>query len=109
MNGQSSWSRVVVPAIGKLTRSCASWERGINEHTRGLIRQYFPKRTDCNEVSDEQIKPVMDRSIIDPEKRGVVDRRMNYLWGSKRICSLREGDIYAIETAYEEVQVFWSH
>ena len=28
-------------------------------------------------------------SIIDPEKRGGVDRQMNYLSGSKRICSLR--------------------
>ena len=33
----------------------ASWERGINENTNGLIRQYFPKGT------DEEIKHVMDR------------------------------------------------
>ena len=35
---------------------CASWERGANENTHDLIRQYFPKGTDFNEVSDEQIK-----------------------------------------------------
>jgi IS30 family transposase len=39
----------------------ASWERGINENTNGLIRQYFPKGTDFNEVTDEQVQFVMDR------------------------------------------------
>ncbi|WP_460047638.1 IS30 family transposase, partial [Sessilibacter sp. MAH2] len=39
----------------------ASWERGINENTNGLIRQYFPKRTDFNKVTDEEIQFVMNR------------------------------------------------
>ena len=39
----------------------ASWERGINENTNGLIRQYFPKGTDFNQVSDVQISHVMNR------------------------------------------------
>ncbi|MCX7545127.1 transposase, partial [Marinicella gelatinilytica] len=34
--------------------------RGINENTNGLIRQYFPKGTDFNQVTDEQIEHVMD-------------------------------------------------
>ena len=48
---------------------CASWARGINENTDGLICQYFPKGTNCNEISDEQIRQVMPGSIIDPKKR----------------------------------------
>ena len=32
-----------------------SWERGLNEHTNGLIRRFYPKGTDFNEVSDEEI------------------------------------------------------
>ena len=43
---------------------CASWARGANENTNGLIRQYFPKGMDFNEVSDEQIKQVMDRPCL---------------------------------------------
>ncbi|RLE69442.1 MAG: IS30 family transposase, partial [Thermoprotei archaeon] len=32
------------------------WERGTNENTNGLIRQYFPKGTGFAEVSEEEIK-----------------------------------------------------
>jgi IS30 family transposase len=46
----------------------ASWERGINENTNGLIRQYFPKGTDFNEVTDEQVQHVMDRLNNRPRK-----------------------------------------
>lgn len=38
-----------------------SWERGINENTNGLIRQYFPKGTDFTQVTDEEIIFVMNR------------------------------------------------
>lgn len=46
----------------------ASWERGINENTNGLIRQYFPKGTDFNLVSDKAIQQVMDRLNNRPRK-----------------------------------------
>lgn len=32
-----------------------SWERGLNEHTNGLLRWFFPKGTDFNQISDEDI------------------------------------------------------
>jgi len=35
-----------------------SWERGLNEHTNGLVRQYFPKGTRFSEVSQEQLDKV---------------------------------------------------
>ena len=46
----------------------SSWERGINENTNGLIRQYFPKGTDFNKVTDEDTQFVMDRLNNRPRK-----------------------------------------
>jgi|LGVE01.1.fsa_nt_gb IS30 family transposase len=32
-----------------------SWERGLNEHTNGLLRQYFPKSSSLENVTKEEI------------------------------------------------------
>lgn len=44
------------------------WERGTNENTNGLIRQYFPKGTDFNEVSAYQIRKAQYRLNGRPRK-----------------------------------------
>lgn len=46
-------------------RSC---DRGLNENTNGLIRQYFPKRTDFDDVEDEQIELVQRKLNNRPRK-----------------------------------------
>lgn len=62
----------------------ASWERGTNENTNGLIRQYFPKGTDFSQVSDEEIQFVMDRLNNRPRKtRG--GRSPNELFMGQRV------------------------
>jgi transposase, IS30 family len=33
-----------------------SWERGLNENTNGLIRQYFPKKTSFDDLTEADIK-----------------------------------------------------
>jgi IS30 family transposase len=35
-----------------------AWERGLNEHTNGLVRQYFPKSTDFTTISDDEVRNV---------------------------------------------------
>ena len=32
-----------------------SWERGLNEHTNGLLRQFIPKKTNFKYVTDEEV------------------------------------------------------
>ena len=46
----------------------SSWERGINENTNGLLRQYFPKRTDFRKVSWHQIKHAVNELNNRPRK-----------------------------------------
>ena len=45
-----------------------SWERGLNENTNGLIRQYFPKNSDLRKVARDEIDFVMDRLNARPRK-----------------------------------------
>ena len=44
------------------------WERGTNENTNGLIRQYFPKGTDFNKISRYEVKRAQDRLNGRPRK-----------------------------------------
>jgi len=45
-----------------------SWERGLNENTNGLIRQYFPKNTDLHRVAPDDIDFVTNRLNNRPRK-----------------------------------------
>ena len=38
----------------------APWQKGSNENTNGLIRQYFPKGTSFTDVTDEEVRAMQD-------------------------------------------------
>lgn len=46
----------------------SSWERGINENTNGLLRQFFPKGTDFNLVTHNEVKKAIDLLNNRPRK-----------------------------------------
>ena len=47
----------------------ASWQRGTNENTNGLIREYLPKGCDFRQVSDDEVQNIEDRLNNRPRKR----------------------------------------
>lgn len=46
----------------------AAWERGLNENTNGLLRQYFPKGTDLAQVPAAEVQRVADLMNNRPRK-----------------------------------------
>ena len=46
-----------------------SWERGANENTNGLIRQYFPKGTSFENITNEQVAYVQNKLNNRPRKK----------------------------------------
>jgi IS30 family transposase len=62
-------------ALGKATalkiffaRPYHSWERGLNEHTNGLLRQYLPKKMPLDRLTHRQLAKIVDRINNRPRK-----------------------------------------
>ncbi len=53
-----------------------SWERGLNEHTNGLLRQFFPKGTNFKIVQPEVLQQVVN--LINGRPRKSLDYRTPY-------------------------------
>jgi transposase, IS30 family len=60
-----------------------SWERGLNEHTNGLVRQYCPKGSNLNEYSENEIQYVEDQLNNRPRKV------LNYLTPNEVILGIK--------------------
>lgn len=67
------------------------WQRGTNENTNGLIRQYFPKGTDFSKVSLASIKEAERRLNSRPRKT------LDFYTPSEKFYSLTTGQEIALE------------
>lgn len=47
----------------------SSWERGLNEHQNGLIRDFMPKRTDFREYNSMKFREIENNLNNRPRKR----------------------------------------
>jgi IS30 family transposase len=67
---ENAMHQEITSAIGIncfFARPYASWERGTNEHTNGLVRWYLPKGTDFRNISDDEIARI--ESLINNRPR----------------------------------------
>lgn len=46
----------------------SSWERGLNENSNGLLRQYYPKKTNLGCLTQDCIDPVLEKINNRPRK-----------------------------------------
>ena len=53
-----------------------SWECGLNEHTNGLIRQFYPKFTNFKLVKEEDFQKIVD--LINHRPRKSLDYRTSH-------------------------------
>ena len=69
----------VLESQGYFAHPYSSWERGLNENTNGLIRQYFPKQTDFGKIPDQDIALV--EAKLNRRPRKCLDRKTpNYIF-----------------------------
>src|SRR3990167_3825581 len=62
-----------------------SWERGLNEHTNGLVRQYFSKKKNFLEIRQEEVERV--EFLLNNRPRKV----LNYMTPIEAFEHLRRG------------------
>ena len=46
-----------------------SWQRGLNENTKGLLRQHWSKRTNFKNISLEEVTSVISQMNDRPRKK----------------------------------------
>ena len=46
----------------------SAWQRGTNENSNGLLREFYPKKTDLAKISEKELKKVLNLINSRPRK-----------------------------------------
>ncbi len=66
-----------------------SWERGLNEHTNGLIRQFFPKGTNFKIIKQQRVDQVVELINHRPRKSLGYRTPHEVFWGQSGDVALQ--------------------
>lgn len=66
-----------------------SWERGTNENTNGLLRQYFPKGTSFAHITQDYLDKVVEEINNRPRKRLNWNTPRKVMERSRAVCTSR--------------------
>lgn len=73
------------------------WQRGTNENTNGLVRNYLPKKTDFKDINDDEILKIQNALNLRPRKNlDYFDPKHIFEW----FCKHKEAtinDFYTLE------------
>jgi len=67
----------------------ASWQRGLNENTNGLLRPFFPKGIDFSLVSHRQVARA-EQLLNDRSRKSLGYRTSNEVF-NKKLAQLKKG------------------
>lgn len=94
-NNGYEWIERAIPSLKVFfARPYHSWERGTNENTNGLLRQYFPKGMDFRKITQEMLDKAVAEINNRPRKRLGWKSPQEKMWqnaaliASKKSCDL---------------------
>lgn len=64
-----AWLQWVLGLLVFYAHPHSPWERGTNENTNGLVRQYFPKGTRFSQIDKYEVRDIQDKLNNRPRKR----------------------------------------
>ena len=63
------------------------WEKGSNENFNGILRQYFPKKTDFSKISEQELEKVVTRIKNRPRKILGYFKSTEIFWEKIKWCA----------------------